>query len=134
MAEETKIQLSKPAKILAPGGPVERIPLASDGSVNVRHEMSKLATVNVADVDLVIPGWPTVGMWSFRMVRWKRWTQAASCSFHRRQIYTGGFVQTVSGIVSPARRVACGWSLIISMRRRQQQDDYCPAPARRRSL
>lgn len=54
MAVETKIQLNKAAKVVVKGPAVESAAMATDGSVTIRHGLSQLASVDVADVDLLL--------------------------------------------------------------------------------
>ena len=54
MAEDTKVQLSRPARLVSTGAPVERAVMATDGSVTIRHDLAKLSSVDVADVDMLL--------------------------------------------------------------------------------
>jgi Ca2+-binding RTX toxin-like protein len=54
MAEDTKIQLSRPVKLVPAGTPVERAAMATDGTVTIRHDLAKVSSVDVADVDMLL--------------------------------------------------------------------------------
>ena len=54
MAGEAKIQLNNAAKVVVKGTAVESATVATDGSVSVRHEISQLSSIDVADVDLLL--------------------------------------------------------------------------------